>query len=290
MKNNHIEIFELLRPKLLGLSYRILGSAADASDIVQDTYLKWTATDITVIENPQAWLMKVTSRLSLNKLKSSHHAKVEYVGAWIPEPMAVDSYRGPDENHEQNDSISIALMFALEKLNPVERATFILHDVFEQKFDFVANVIGKSIDNTRKIATRARVKLHQDQTPYSIDQSIHNQLVEQFHQAIEQQDLSGLISLLNEEARMYTDSGGHVKAIYRTMIGDSSIGHFFAKLEVIIGKSANLWHIEQCHVNGETGLKIIEDDKVATILCFQVIDEKIANIYAQRNPTKLGAC
>ncbi|KJY78725.1 RNA polymerase sigma factor SigJ [Vibrio nigripulchritudo] len=287
MKTRHTELFERHRTQLLGLSYRILGSAADASDIVQDTYLKWIATDIEAIDNPQAWLMKVTSRLSLNKLKSSHHAKVDYVGVWIPDPMVTDSHRGPDEKHEQNDNISIALMFALEKLNPIERAIFILHDVFEQKFEFVANVIEKSVENTRKIATRARTKLQQEHKLYPTSHSVHNQLVEQFHLAVEQEDLSGLVSLLNEDARMYTDSGGQVPAIYRTMIGDTSIGNFFAKLGVLIKKSAQSWCIEPCNINGESSLKIVEDGKVATVLCFQITDEKIATIYAQRNPVKL---
>lgn len=288
--NRSAVLFEQHRRVLEGLAYRMLGTLAEAQDVVQDTYLKWQSADLAEVRDPRAWLVAVCSRLSLNALSSARRRRETYVGTWLPEPLLAAGpthTRSAAEQLEIDESVSFALLVALERLSPDERAAFLLHDVFGHDFDELAAMLGKSSAACRKLASRARARVRADRTRFDADACEHRRLVSVFFAALHAGDARGLEQLLCTSVELHIDGGGKAQAALRVVRGRGSVRDY------LLG----VWQTQRVHgiemtyspswFNGAPGALVFEDGRLTTALCMSVGGGEIAEIYAQRNPDKL---
>lgn len=281
-------LFEGNRRLLEGLAYRMLGTLADAQDVVQETYLKWRDTDLATIENARAWLVTVCSRLSLNLLNSARARRESYVGPWLPEPYLDDRAVDPAERARVDDSVSVALMLALENLSPAERAAFLLNEIFDYSFDEIAAILGKSSAACRKLASRARTSLKAEKPRFSATPDEHQRLVGAFLQAARAGDLDTLKSLLAESVELHSDGGGKVSAVPEILRGLEAVGRFFAKIGPAHWSGPSV-SIVPHWFNGVPGILIYHDGHLNTALSASITDGRITGLYALRNPDKLAA-
>lgn len=282
-------LFEGNRRTLEGLAYRMLGTLADARDVVQDTYLKWRDVDLREIRDARAWLVTVCSRLALNQLKSARARRETYVGTWLPEPFPDERAPDPAEQARVDDTISIALMLALEKLSPPERAAFLLHEVFGYRFDEVAPILGKTSAACRKLASRARLNLQAEKPRFEASSGEHQRLVGAFLQAARAGELDTLKSLLAEAVEFHSDGGGKAVAVAEVLRGATTVGQFFIEIWGKHAQSATTLDVVPRWFNGVPGVLLYENDRLATALSLDVDHGVIRRIYAQRNPDKLAA-
>lgn len=292
MPDERTRLFEQHRKVIEGLAYRMLGSLAEARDAVQETYLKWHDVDVSALENPRAWLITVCSRISLNQLKSARRQRETYIGEWLPEPLPDETYHeggDPAVQAELNDTVSFALLLALEKLSPLERAAFLLHDIFELGFDEIAGILGKSAAHCRQCATRARKRIREDRPRFDTTPEMHRSLLEGFLSAARQRDVSKLITLLASEVELYSDGGGQVQALPEVMRGANAVAEFFAGIFAHFQRDGIEVRIQPQRFNGSLGVLIFENQRLATAMTIETHAGRIRHIYAVRNPHKLGA-
>lgn len=280
-------VFEDNKSKLFGIAYRMLGVVSDVEDILQEAYIRWHNTDQSKVENPQAFLVTIVTRLCIDHLNRVKQQRENYVGPWLAEPLYDDCTPGPDWQHELSDTLSLAFVSMLEKLNPVERAVFILREAFEFQHQDVAEVIGKSVDNSRQLDRRAREKLRYDKVKYQIAEDSHQKLLLQFMAACASGQLDELADLLAEDIVAYSDGGGEVRAALRPLVGRARVLRFLRRVMMNIMQKSNA-RIEFAHINGQQGLKLFEDDRLATVLAFQFCDDRLQALYSVRNPNKLS--
>lgn len=275
--------FEQHRPRLLGLSYRLLGSMSEAEDMVQEAYLRWCAVDHASVRNAAAFLNTVTTRLCMDQLRSARVRRTEYTGDWLPEPVATSPDLDPRMDRE---SISMALLVVLERLGPTERAVFVLHHVFDYSFAEIAELTGKQEANCRQIFRRAKQHVEQARRRFAPSDEQHRELVSTFLEACSKGELSRIRSLLAADVCLTSDGGGRVQAITRPLRGADAVARFFAHLS---NRSPAGVRSEVCEVNG-TPTIVIRVDEVANTVLNLVIDEdgRIIEIHAVRNPDKLG--
>lgn len=274
------DIFETQRPALLRLAYRMLGSMAEAEDIVQDAWLRWQAADPSVIANPEGWLRRVTSRLCLDQLKSARHRRETYVGTWLPEPV-------PDGADPRllADDLTYTLMLALERLSPLERAAFLLHDVFETPLDEIAATLKRAPASVRQLAVRARRHVRSDRPRYPVSPEEGQRIVQAFFEASRRGDLEGLRRLLTQDVTVMSDGGGKVISFPNTIVGIDKAVRLFAGLTRKYGDRVRL--VGPIMVDGQPGVLTMTDDRLeATVL--ELADGRISAIYIVRNPDKLG--
>jgi RNA polymerase sigma-70 factor (ECF subfamily) len=281
-------LFEGNRRLLEGLAYRMLGTLADAQDVVQETYLKWRDADLAHIENARAWLVTVCSRLSLNVLNSARARRESYVGPWLPEPYLDDRAVDPAERARVDDSVSVALMLALENLSPAERAAFLLSEIFDYSFDEIATILGKSSAACRKLASRARTSLKAEKPRFSATPDEHQRLVGAFLQAARAGDLDTLKSLLADSVELHSDGGGKVQAVPEILRGLDAVGRFFSKIGPAYWSGPSV-SIVPHWFNGVPGILIYHDGRLNTALSASITDGRITGLYALRNPDKLAA-
>lgn len=291
MSDQRTEIFEQHRRTIEGLAYRMLGTLAEAHDAVQETYLKWHHADITAIERPRAWLITVCSRISLNQLQSARKQREVYIGEWLPEPLPDEFAKQPNDpawQTELNNTISFALLLALEKLSPQERAAFLLHDVFELSFADIAHIIDKSVVQCRQWATRARKHIRTHSQRFVTTPEMHSALLEGFIYATQQHDINKLTTLLANDVELYSDGGGKVQALPEVLRGASDVASFLA--EVFSGYRQNgiEIHFQPQRFNGSLGVLVFEDSLLATAITIETHAGRIQQIYAVRNPDKLS--
>jgi RNA polymerase sigma-70 factor (ECF subfamily) len=215
----HIATFEVERPRLLGLGYRMLGSLTDAEDVVQEAWLRWDRTDPATIDNPAAWLTTVTTRLALDRVRTIERRRKEYVGPWLPEPVAFE--RGPEETAEVADSLTLGFLVVLDRLTPTERAVFLLADVFAEPFAAVAGAVGKSEENCRQIATRARRKVRDERVPGATP--IRRETLEALMIAIATGEIDQVLALLDTDVTLVSDSGAGRHAARRVVVGPARV-------------------------------------------------------------------
>lgn len=276
--------FEAHRRHLLAIAYRFLGSISDAEDIVQETYLRWSGADRRAILDTRAFLTRITARLCLDQLKSARMRREHYVGPWLPEPLVETAGVSTASAVEQADDVSIALMLALERLSPLERAAFVLHDAFGQSFDEVAVALGRSAATCRKLAARARTHLRTDQARFKPSPDDGERFVTAFQHAARSGDLAALTRLLATDATMHSDSGGKVRAARRLILGGDRIARFFATLTPKKGPpQAEAFVL----INGLPGLLTRDAHGVTGTLAFEIHDGVITALYQTRNPDKL---
>lgn len=289
MQDTTASLFALHRKTLEEIAYRMLGTLAEAQDVVQETYLRWHRQPPATVENPRAWLIVVCSRLALNHLASAKRARRQYPGEWLPEPIPTPS--APDTRAELAESISFALLRALETLSPVERAVFLLHDVFELAFEEIARVVGKTPSNCRQLAARARRRIQEGRPRFRATAHKHQQLLEGFFRAAQQLDLSGLLALLSQDVELFSDGGGLVEALPQKLCGATQVGRFLVDVFTRYEQKNSALQGQFTHFNGAPGLLMYEGDTLATALTIEAEGEQIARIYAVRNPNKLsGFC
>jgi len=275
------DVFEDERPRLLGLAYRMLGSITDAEDVVQDAWLRWQGADRSTIENPAAWLTTVTSRLGLDRLRAQQRRKEDYVGPWLPEPMAGGP--GPEERAELAESLTLGFLTVLDRLGPVERAVFLLADVFGEPFPVVARAVGKSEEACRQIASRARRRVREERAgARTADQALLEKLV----LATAAGDVDAVIGLLAPEVVLVSDGGPHHHAARRPVVGPDRVARFLVNL-------AARWNdddgtAEFAEVNGAPAL-VMRVAGAPLVVTADRVGDRVATIRCFVNPAKLGA-
>lgn len=293
------ELVDAIRERslLLGLSYHLLGSLADAEDAVQETYIRWYRLSDEKrrgLSHPRAWLIKTASRIGLDMLKSARARREQYVGEWLPEPIPAanrwndqdaSAVADPADRVTLDDSVSMALLVVLESMTPAERVTFILHDVFRYTFPEIADVLGRTPAACRQLASSARSRIRIEQrTP--VPATVHAAAVSSFKTAWQTGDLTALIDVLDPDASAITDGGGIVSAALEPLHGPAAIARFFLG---VLDRQPDL-AIHEALVNGEPGLVATDsEDRTLAVLALAVTSTgKIKQIWAVRNPQKLG--
>ncbi|EME62721.1 RNA polymerase sigma-70 factor [Amycolatopsis decaplanina] len=276
--------FERLRPAMFGLAYRLLGSAAEAEDAVQDAYPKWASAERGSIASPRAWLAKVVTNLCLNRLTSARAQRERYVGPWLPEPVLTsDDVLGPLETAEQRDSVSLAMLVLLEQLSPVERAVFVLKEAFAYSHREIAAILDVSEVNSRQLHSRARRALDRTDERRISDPRHLGKLVESFLSAARDGDLPALENLLTADVTAWSDGGGKVTAARRPVHGAAKVARLYAGMFDGAGHVS----IEILEVNGGPAVVATAGDVLFGILGFEVVDGRIRGLRAVANPDKL---
>src|SRR5690606_32404060 len=272
--------FTDLRPRLVRLAYRMLGSVADAEDVVQDAWARWLAADRTSVREPAALLRTIVTRLCLNELKSARRRRETYFGVWLPEPIV------EDWEPDAGDDITLPLMIALERLSPLERATFLLHDVFGMSFDEVAGAIGREPAACRKLASRAREHIRATRPRFNVTKEQGLGIAAAFYAASRNGDLQRLRSLLAEDVTASTDGGGKVPASPRPLIGIAAVMARHEQLAHEFRQSPSLL-IRYAVIDGLPGFISVEGGGIVQTTALQIAKDKIVAIYITRNPDKL---
>ena len=279
-----VTTFEALRGRLFGLAYRMLGSRADAEDVVQETYVRWHQVTPGSVENPEAWLVTTTSRLAIDRLRRLKTEREAYVGPWLPEPIVTEA--PPDRNLDLAADLSIAFLTLLERLAPEERAAFLLHDVFDVGYREIAAVIERSEAACRQVVHRARERVRDERKRFDATEATKATLLQQFMDAMEARDEQALLSLFAPDATWTADGGGKVGAAPLPIVGAARIAR------LVIGLREKFWApnrtVEVATVNGETGLCIRDGNRLAATMSIATDGERIVAVYAVVNPDKLS--
>ena len=278
-------MFEVHRPRLTRLAYQMLGSLAEAQDMVQDAYLKWHAADRTEVNSPAAWLTTLVSRLCIDVKRSARVRREEYVGPWLPEPLLTDEGRSPFDSVELADTLSMAMMRLLEQLTPAERAAFVLHEAFDYAHHEIADILGKSEAACRQLLRRAKQRLAEDRPRFQPDPEERRRLMLRFAQASQAGDLEGLKDMLAADVTLWSDGGGRVRAAaLNPIFGADNVARF------MVGTSrkqppGSAFEIHD--VNGEPGFVGYVDGQPITTVTFEIVNGKIRGIHMVLNPEKL---
>jgi RNA polymerase sigma-70 factor (ECF subfamily) len=279
-----IDIFQALRPRLFGIAYRMLGVRADAEDIVQEAWLRWQHGGSDAARIPEAWLVTVVTRLSIDRLRGAIAERERYVGPWLPEPLVGDAAESPEAALEAAGDISTAYLLMLERLGPEERAVFLLHQVFEFGYDEVAAMVGKSEAACRKILQRARERVRSARPRFEIGREQHLALLGRFIEAARSGEPARVQALLTEDVTYMGDGGGKAKTTVRGVAGAERVARLVVGVE---RKWTAGGHHELVEVNGAPGLLTWRDGQPDSVTSLDVRDGRIAAIYVVRNPDKL---
>lgn len=281
-----VRLFEQHRRLLEGIAYRMLGTLADAQDVVQDTWLKWSRADASAISEPRAWLVTVCSRLALDVMKSARKQRETYYGTWLPEPFIDEHAVNPAGSHHLDDTVSMALMLALEKLTPPERAAFLLHEVFGYRFEEIAGILGKSVAACRKLASRARSAVRAAKPRFEATPDEHQRLLDAFFKAAYAGDVGALKNLLAESVELHADGGGKVETVAQILLGAEKVSSFFAG---VLHPRREEMRLVTRWFNGVPGVLVYENNHLVTALSLAIESSTIHRIFALRNPDKLAA-
>jgi RNA polymerase sigma-70 factor (TIGR02957 family) len=278
--------FEQQRPRMFGLAYRMLGSAADAEDVVQDVFLRWHGTEPGSVKEPSAWLVKVTTNLCLNRLGSAPSRRERYLGPWLPEPVLTsDSALGPMETVEQRDTVSLAFLVLAERLSPAERAVFVLREAFGYSHREVAELVGLSEANCRQLHSRARKRLSVARTPGSAGEAAENRmLVERFIDAARGGDLAGLERILAEDVTSVADGGGTLGVARLPVRGAAKVARYLA---TVTSRYVEGLTVSICEVNGTPAVLGWFASTLLGVLVPEIADGRITGIRIVANPDKL---
>ncbi|HJS83975.1 MAG TPA: sigma-70 family RNA polymerase sigma factor [Acetobacteraceae bacterium] len=287
MPDGTVQDFEPHRRRLTGLAYRMLGSVAEAEDVVQDAWLRWHHADREGVRDSGAFLRRVVARLCLDRLKSARARRETYIGPWLPEPVLdIEALRAPPAG-EWADDLSFALMLTLERLSPLERAAFLLHDVFDMDFGEIATTLDRSEAACRQLAARARAHVRAARPRFTIPAEQGERLVTAFLGAVQNGDTATLARLLAEDAVLHTDGGGRRAAARNPIRGRDHILRMYAGL----ARKSRLPRMEAMvhplRINGLPGIIAIEPDGAMQAIAFEIAEERISAIYVVSNPDKL---
>ncbi|WP_326647436.1 MULTISPECIES: RNA polymerase sigma-70 factor [unclassified Streptomyces] len=286
MTSGTAEEFTAHRPRMFGLAYRLLGSAEEAEDVVQDAYLRWSGADRQAIEHPGAWLARVVTNLCLNRLTSARVQREAYVGPWLPEPVFTqDGSLGPLESAEQRDAVSTALLVLLERLTPTERAVYVLREAFDYGHRDIAGVLNLSEANCRQLYRRAVQRVATPETRFTPAAERQHELVESFVMAAREGDLAGLEELLAKDVTWWSDGGGKVTAARRPLVGRETVVRFLVSGAQRFAGGLDLTVAE---VNGAPALVAHATEQLIAVASFELRDSVIARTRVVVNPDKLA--
>jgi RNA polymerase sigma-70 factor (ECF subfamily) len=277
------EIFDAYRPLLFAIAYRMLGSVMDAEDIVQEAYLQWQRRGDIVVASPRAFLSTIVTRQSINHLHAARVQRETYPGPWLPEPIISEGEPDMADTTVLHESLSMAFLVLLEHLTPMERAIFLLHDVFAYDFHEIAGIVGKGEANCRQIARRARQQIQARRPRFDPDPVHREQITRQFIAACEGGDLSGLLATLASDVTLWTDGGGKMTAALRPVVGAEQVASFILGIMRKI-PSTN----QRTMVNGQPGLAIMTE-RGPSVLTLDIVDGQVQAIRVVANPDKLHA-
>ncbi|MGK8501842.1 RNA polymerase sigma factor SigJ [Nocardia asiatica] len=287
-----VEVFENSRPRLEAVAYRLLGSASDAEDAVQDTFLRWHAADHEFVETPEAWLTKVLTNICLNQLTSARVRREAYVGQWLPEPIfAGDRMFGPADTVEQRESVSIAMLTLMERLSAKERVVYVLREAFGYAHSEIAEILDLTESNCYQIYRRAKQHVADDRPRVEVDSATARKIVEEFLAAALSGKTDSLVRLLSDDVVNAGDGGGVFFSLPEPITGALRVARFLRRLfeataekRAMIGGRADLY---SAVVNGVPGLVIMVGDRIVVIITLEVTTHGIAAVHTQANPSKL---
>jgi RNA polymerase sigma-70 factor, ECF subfamily len=269
--------FDPLRPKLMRVAYRMLGSVADAEDVLQEAFIRWLGTDRSEVREPEAFLRRTVTRLCLDQLKSARRQRETYIGPWLPDPVLEE---------EAQEDVTLPLMLALERLSPLERAAFLLHDVFGLDFEEVAKTIGRDPAACRQLAARARTHVREARPRFQVDKQRGLQLAEAFFIASRNGDMKALRAMLAADVSVHADGGGKRPASLQPIFGFDAVMQAHQNLAALFRNNPSKF-VRAGFVNGLPGFITLEADGELQATALEIEDGKIAAIYVVRNPDKL---
>ncbi|CAB3731948.1 ECF RNA polymerase sigma factor SigJ [Paraburkholderia graminis C4D1M] len=278
-------VFDKLRPRLQGIAYRMLSSVAEAEDVVQDVWLRWHSTTRETIENAEAWLVAVTTRISIDRLRAAKIQREHYTGIWLPEPHVTDYPATPEQAKERADDVSVAFLMLLERLSPEARAAFLLREVFDADYDEIAKAIGKSEAACRQLVSRAKAQLRDDRPRYVVSRETHHRLLQTFAHALQRGDFAAINSMLAEDAVLMGDGGGRVQSFPKPMVGGRRIAQLFYAAAL---RYKSRLRVELIVLNSQAALLRFFDGALESAQTYETDGERIVRIQVQRNPDKLA--
>jgi RNA polymerase sigma-70 factor (ECF subfamily) len=278
--------FEPNRGRLFGIAYRMLGSRAEAEDVVQEAYVRWHQSDRGAIRNAEAWLVTTATRLAIDRLRALKTEREAYVGPWLPEPMMSDTPPPPDHNLELASDLSIAFLVLLERLGPEERAAFLLHEVFDFDYKEIATVLEKNEDACRQIVHRARTRVRSARKRFEVTEAAKANLLRKFTEALNAQDQKALLTLFAPDATWTADGGGRTAASPKPIVGAEEIVRLVLRLRRYL--QSDTARMELVEINGETGLCVRTNGVITAVMSILCDGERIQAVYAVVNPDKLS--
>lgn len=285
----HAERFTLLRPLLFTIAYEILGSATEADDVLQDSYLRWADVDLATVRDTKSYLAQLVTRQALNALRAGARRREEYVGPWLPEPLLTDD-QDPSADVVLAESVSMAMLVLLETLSPDERAVFVLREVFGFDYADIAEAVGKPAPTVRQVAHRAREHVRARRKRFgAVDAHRNAEITAQFLATAANGDVEALIAMLAPDATWMADSGGKVSAARRPVVGAERVARAIAGL---MRKMSKLWaavRIEMVTCNSAPAVLVYQDEHLEMVITLEIAGDKITNFYVMRNPDKLAA-
>ena len=277
--------FDSHRRRLQGIAYRMLGSVAEAEEVVQDAWLRWHEADKSSFDSAEAWLVTVVTRLSIDRLRAAKVQREHYIGAWMPEPTLTESPDTPEESLARADNISVAFLAVLERLAPEARAAFLMREVFDADYDEVALTLGKSEAACRQLVHRAKAQVQEARPRFQVSRETHQRLLRAFADAAARGSLQDLKALMAEDVELIGDGGGKVQTFSKILRGSQRLAQLYFALWRRMGAAVRM---ELVDINGEPGLLRFLDGELESAQTFEIEGERIVRIRAQRNPDKLA--
>lgn len=277
-------IFEIHRPALARLAYRMLGSRSDADDVLQEAYLRWTSADRDAVESPRAYLSTVVTRLCIDRRQAIDARKETYIGPWLPEPVVEPASSDPAARLEAAESVSLAFLVVLESLSPIERAAYLLRRAFDCEYGDIAKILDKTEPACRQLVSRAEARVLERRPRFEADPDEAERLTGAFLAACSNGDLDRLVGILAPDAVTISDGGGRATAALAPVAGAERVARFFLGL---MKKAPAHLEVRRVRVNGQPGAMMMLDGQVVNVLTLDVVDGRIAACYIIRNPDKL---
>lgn len=278
-------LFQQHRPRLFGLAYRMLGTPTDAEDVLHDAWLRWHAQDTAVLDDPEAWLVTVTTRLALDRLRRAKSEREHYTGPWLPEPLV------PDEDHpeatlERGESITLSFLLLLERLSPDERAAFLLHEVFDYSHAEAASILDIAEDACRQRVHRAKARLREGRPRFNVDAAAQRRMLERFVAAMAQPSLDALRALFAEDAIQISDGGGVVRATLRPLYGAERLARLYLQIAGNLGPCEPRYELTT--LNGAPALLMFTGDTLSSVVWVECEGDRITAMHGLRHPGKLA--
>lgn len=283
--NDPTDTFTRLRPRLQGIAYRMLGSSAEAEEVVQDAWLRWHEAEQERLDSSEAWLVAVTTRLAIDRLRSAKVQREHYIGTWLPEPMLSESPATPEQELERADDVSIAFLAMLERLAPEARAAFLLREVFDADYGEVAETLGKTESACRQLVHRAKTQLQDKRPRYIVPHETQQRLMRGFAEAATRGEFAALKAMLADDAQLIGDGGGKVPSFGVPLVGAQRIAQLYLATNLRYREAVRF---EVVRINGQWGLLRFIDGELESAQAIETDGERIVRIHAQRNPDKLA--